>query len=230
VAIVLVASATAIGLFAFGGDATTPSASPAPVRPAGTVQGASCSASPYLDNPQLGPASLPDQGLVGAELLGYDRTGGIDPQIFLDEFYSTASGWDYPDNDGFQLTAANAVNEWQQDLPVGQFVDRYGSPDKGRFLAPTGLSYSSRSIPPANLVADQAETCNYHNYRVLKTFKVNAGPIAGGFGQPGGGLQYQLDASLIPDAPATPAGGDPKKTIDVSWLLANGYLAEVDAA
>ncbi|HWD09373.1 MAG TPA: TNT domain-containing protein [Actinomycetota bacterium] len=45
---------------------------------------------------------------------------------------------------------------------------------------------------------DPAFTCNDHLYRVVKAFKVEAGPIAPGFGQPGYGRQYQLVGSLLP--------------------------------
>jgi hypothetical protein len=53
---------------------------------------------------------------------------------------------------------------------------------------------------------------------VLKPFQVDAGPIAAWFAQPGGGLQYQLDAALSPDAPAK---------INVLWLVDNRYLARI---
>ena len=70
--------------------------------------------------------------------------------------------------------------------------------------------YSSRAAD-----FDPAFTCNYHLYRVVKPFNVEAGPIAPGFGQRGLGLQFQLVASLLPGTTAT---------ANVAWLLNNGYL------
>jgi hypothetical protein len=44
-------------------------------------------------------------------------------------------------------------------------------------------------------------------------------PIAPGFGQPGGGLQFQLVSSLLPGAPATAT---------VMWLVSHGYLRRLN--
>jgi hypothetical protein len=54
---------------------------------------------------------------------------------------------------------------------------------------------------------------------VGKAFKVEAGPAAPAFGQPGLGLHYQLVATLLPGDPAQP---------NVQWLLAHGYLKATD--
>ncbi len=103
------------------------------------------------------------------------------------------------------------------DLRPGQEIDRYGG-EGGRFVGPDDTPYAWRAIPPSNLVGVPAAECYYHEYRVLRPFTVYGGPIAPWFGQPGGGVQYQLDGSLIPGAPAR---------VDVAWLLAHGYLARV---
>jgi hypothetical protein len=50
---------------------------------------------------------------------------------------------------------------------------------------------------------------------VVRPFKVEAGPIAPGFGQRGLGLQFQLVASLLAGTTAT---------ANVAWLLSNGYM------
>jgi Tuberculosis necrotizing toxin len=105
--------------------------------------------------------------------------------------------------------------EFQQTLEPGQAIDRYGSL-YGSFLAPFATPYAARSIPPSSLDDSPGFTCNYHTYKVLKAFTVEAGPIAPAFGQPGLGLQYQLVSSLLP--------GDPS-TANVYWLVDNGYLA-----
>ena len=57
--------------------------------------------------------------------------------------------------------------------------------------------------------------CNYHLYQVIREFRVDGGPIAPAFGQPGKGVQYLLVSSLVPECAAQ---------INVMCLLANGYL------
>nr|WP_134006437.1 TNT domain-containing protein [Streptomyces sp. 846.5] len=104
--------------------------------------------------------------------------------------------------------------ETTQQLLPGQDIDRYGS-EYGSFLAPAGLPYATRSIPPQSLDGQPAAGCNYHDYKVLKPFAVDAGPIAPWFNQPGLGWQYQLDTSLLPDGPAQ---------LNVLWLVNNDYL------
>jgi hypothetical protein len=99
-------------------------------------------------------------------------------------------------------------------LYKGQDIDRYGSV-YGSFLAPAGLPYSARSIPPSNLDGTPPALCNYTDYQVSKSFRVDAGPIAPWFGQPGGGIQFQLDGSLVTGAPAQ---------LNVMWMVAHGYL------
>src|SRR2546421_5103238 len=99
-------------------------------------------------------------------------------------------------------------------LQVGQEIDRFGS-EFGAFLAPEDTPYAERALPPQSLDdIDPAFTCNYHLYRGVKPFTVEAGPITPGFGQRGLGLQFQLVASLLPGTTAT---------ANVAWLLNNGY-------
>jgi len=85
------------------------------------------------------------------------------------------------------------------DLPVGLLVDRFGS-EYGNFVSPKAAPYIQRALPPLNL--DTPQTCplypyNYHVYRVAKSFTAQSGPIAGWFGQPGQGVQYQLSQRII---------------------------------
>jgi hypothetical protein len=163
----------------------------------------------------LGPEKLPVAGDVGFELFGYHRTGYLGEQKFLDTYYdSTARGWRYPPQNGYVLTPDGQPVEFQLPLLIGQRIDRFGS-EYGSFLAPKGLPYAARSIPPQSLTSVPAATCNYHVYQVLRSFSVDAGPIAPWFAQTGGGLQYQLDATLVPGSP--PA-------LTVLWLVSNGYL------
>ena len=177
-----------------------------------------CSAELYAGDARLGPAVLPKLGQVGIQLYGYSRTGHRPVGQFLDEFYDDTTGsWIYPPADGYLLDPAGLPIRWEQTLPPGLRIDRYGS-EFGAFLAPKGLPYTTRSIPPSNLVGTPASGCNYRVYEVLRPFAVHAGPIAAWFYQSGGGLQYQLVGALVPGAP---------ERLSVKWLIDNRYLAPV---
>ncbi len=175
-----------------------------------------CSTADWHGDARLGPERLPVFGRVGLQLIGYQRTGGQPEQEFLSSYYDSQAGsWKYPPADGYVTNTAGQPIKLVQTLTPGLDIDRYGS-EYGSFLAPEGLPYASRSIPPQSLDNTQTPAgCNYHDYKVLKSFKVHAGPIAPWFNQPGWGWQYQLDATLVPDAP---------ERINVGWLVTNGYL------
>jgi hypothetical protein len=174
-----------------------------------------CSAD-YLDSDyRLGPETTPNRGAVASELAGYRRFGGLTSKQFIGRYWDPSTGsWKYPPDNGFLLIGGKPL-EFRLTLEPGESLDRFGSL-YGGFLAPTGTLYYARSIPPSNLDDSPGFTCNYHTYRVLKAFKVEAGPVAPAFGQPGLGLQYQLLSSLLP--------GDPS-TANVRWLVDHGYLA-----
>ena len=53
---------------------------------------------------------------------------------------------------------------------------------------------------------------------MLKSFSVNAGPIAPALGQPGFGLQYVLSNTLFPGV---------TERVNVTYLLTNGYVERV---
>ncbi|MFJ9519798.1 TNT domain-containing protein [Kitasatospora sp. NPDC101801] len=177
---------------------------------------AECSTEDFHGDKRLGPEQLPRTGPVGRQLWGYSRTGTLTEQAFLDTYYdATASSWRYPPADGYVTAPDGTPLEIQQTLGAGQRIDRYGS-EYGSYLAPEGLPYATRAIPPQSLDSDPAAPCNYHVYQVTKPFTVDAGPIAPWFGQPGYGWQFQLDARHVPGAPAR---------LNVLWLIDNGYLA-----
>ncbi|MGH3415469.1 MAG: TNT domain-containing protein [Actinocrinis sp.] len=220
----------AVGLLALGAPVAATAATTDIATTTGTttiagvpasVRGAlsECSANYFGGDSRLGPAHLPLLGPVGFELFGYRRTGPLSPQRFLAQYYSATAnggvgGWIYPPDNGFVVEPDGQPVEWTATLPVGQRIDRYGS-EFGMFLAPAGAPYASRSIPPQSLDGNPAAGCNYHQYQVLKPFAVHAGPIAPWFGQPGEGLQYQVDGTLVSGAPAA---------VNVIWLIDNGYL------
>jgi hypothetical protein len=215
----LLSVALSVGALLVGGAAPALAAptlaSPTTVAAHRTTPLDQCSAASFTGDPRLGPAELPVFGRVGFELFGYRRTGGMAPARFLATYYDSAAGsYRYPPQNGYLLTPGGRPIQVVLTLLPGQRIDRFGS-EFGSFLAPEGSPYGSRSIPPASLNSNPAAGCNYHDYRVLRPFRVDAGPIAPWFGQPGLGLQYQLDATLVPGAP-TP--------INVMWLLDNGYL------
>ncbi|MER6399758.1 TNT domain-containing protein [Kitasatospora sp. NPDC059973] len=163
---------------------------------------------------ELGPVTLPTSPVLKALLKDYDRLGGVTPARFLD-WYRDWRGWKYPDHNGFTDNGGN-LDMTEVTLATGKKLDRFGSNDRGRFLAPGGTRFAERALPPDSLNGGEA---NYHCFEVLKGFKVQQGHIAGAFSQPGNGLQQWLDPDLKPNDPALP-------TFDVSGLITAGYLKE----
>ncbi len=213
-------AATAVGTGAPSAQASVPGAANA--LSAQRTPFNQCSAAYYDADFRLGPQQLPSIGRVGEELLGYRRAGDLTDAQLLAKYYSPTAnngspGWIYPPDNGYVIAPDSKPIEITQTLRTGADIDRYGS-EYGSFLAPAGLSYTSRSIPPSSLDSNPAASCNYHDYRVEKPFKVDAGPIAPWFGQRGYGWQYQLDGALVPGAPAA---------LNVLWLVGNGYLAPI---
>ncbi|MCQ4084434.1 TNT domain-containing protein [Streptomyces sp. RB6PN25] len=178
----------------------------------------------YKDgNPLLGPAELPTRGPVGRELRGYERTGGLTTSQFLSTYYSQyinmgKPGYIFPPLFGYVLRRNGTPIEHVHRLHRGQHVDRYGS-EFGSFLAPAGTPFAWRSLTPMSLNNAPDANCNYHDYAVIKPFKVDYGPVAPWFAQPGRGVQYQLDPALVPGAPST--------GFNVGWLVAHGYLKRI---
>lgn len=189
-----------------------------PSAVARTTADRDCSSAYVDDDSRLGPEILPDRGAVALMTLGYRRLAGLSPSQFLAAYWdSVTSSWIYPPDNGF-LIVHGQPDESSFVLTPGRQIDRFGS-EFGAFLAPVDTLYAERSLPPQSLDDfDPAYTCNYHDYRVLKRFTVEAGPIAPAFGQPGRGTQYQLVGSLLP-------GG---ATASVMWLVTNGYLQRLN--
>ncbi|MGV9325172.1 TNT domain-containing protein [Streptosporangium sandarakinum] len=180
---------------------------------------------PYIaDKPELGPVYLPRRGLLGSILRGYVPLGGLPPWKFLFRYQDGTTGlYRYPPHFGYATSGGfpngrplfTAVT-----LPAGRKLDRFGG-EGGSFLAPFGGSYVGRALPPSNLNTFPAAPeypCGYHAYRVLKPFRVDAGPASPAFQMRGGGVQYHLLSKYIPEAPQEPA------ELPVSWLVDNKYL------
>ncbi len=183
-----------------------------------------CSEENFNGDARLGPRDLPTTGSVGLELTRYNRLAGLSPNDFIATYWDPTAfggqgGWRYPPFNGFLVGPNGQPIEAPVPLRIGQQVDRYGS-EFGAFLAPFGILYSQRAIPPQSLDNTSVPaTCNYRAYRVLKEFRVDGGPIAPAFGQPGKGVQYMLQGSLVPGAPAQ---------LNVLWLVDNGYLQRLN--
>lgn len=179
----------------------------------------------FQGDARLGPRHLPGphEPPVGPLLLGYERTGGLAPDVFLEKYWegpADSGGWKYPPNDGF-ADVNGAVDKQPRLLLPGRHLDRFGS-EYGSYLAPAGDSYAERALPPQNLSTRDADfPCDYHLYVVTKPFTVWQGSVAPWFEQPGGGQQMKLDPVFL-----DPGEGE---RLNVKWLREHGYLAPVRA-
>ncbi|EPE05211.1 hypothetical protein F503_03816 [Ophiostoma piceae UAMH 11346] len=167
---------------------------------AGTAGNATLNSTYVCDDPRLGPVVLPSNPPTEGLVEIYDRFGGLCPGQFLATFYDeSAKSWIYPSDGGFQLDTAGDPIAAEMTLPVGLLIDRFGS-EYGLYASPAAAPYMQRALPPSNLdtpAGNPAYPYNYHLYRVIDAFEVTAGPIAPWFGQPGQGVQYKLNASIL---------------------------------
>ncbi|KAF8312261.1 hypothetical protein DL93DRAFT_1328910 [Clavulina sp. PMI_390] len=154
----------------------------------------------YCGDIRLGPIQLPTKLPLSGMLHEYNRLGGLTPAQYIAAWWNTTTAsWNYPLENGFQLDINGNPILGQQALPVGLLIDRFGS-EYGTFLAPADAPYSQRSIPPENLDTPTTGTAypyNYHVYKVINSFVVASGPIAPWFGQPGQGVQYASNTSVL---------------------------------
>ncbi|MDX3075302.1 TNT domain-containing protein [Streptomyces sp. NPDC088354] len=145
----------------------------------------------FCGDPRLGPRFLPKKGVLGAILADYRRLGGQTANGFIATWWNpNTGGFIFPPNDGYR----SGVTPFSVSLTftVGQRIDRFGG-EGGRFLAPAGTPYFQRSLTPQSLNTIESDyPFNYHVYKVLKPFTVQAGFIEPWFGQPGNGVQYVL--------------------------------------
>ncbi|MEV6040668.1 TNT domain-containing protein [Nonomuraea sp. NPDC052116] len=185
--------------------------------------------SPYITgDPDLGPKLLPQTGYISNLLRGYVPLGGLSPQHFLGRYWDyVVNNYRFPPDAGFARSGDYPNGRLLLKttfLQAGMRIDRFGG-YTGSFLAPLGDLYTRRALPPRNLntnAQDPEHLCNYHAFRVLKSFRVDVGPVAPAFEQPGGGTQYHVLSKYIPEAPQT------SEEVPISWLLQNGYLEEIE--
>lgn len=88
----------------------------------------------------------------------------------------------FPANMGF------AEGPYQASLIPGAIIDRYGFKD-GYFVAPQGTPIANRSLIPST------PTSSLNTFEVIKPIQVNAGTASPFYGQPGGGMQFELPKS-----------------------------------
>jgi hypothetical protein len=174
---------------------------------------------------RFGPVRLPDTGILGGILSGYQRFGHLTPVEFLNKWWDPTADpdrgdWKYPPKQGFALDNAGHAIAAKVTLHPGTLVDRFGD-EFGQFLAPAGGKFAQRALPPSALnTADPRYPYNYHLYRVIRDTVLCSGPQAPWFEQPGQGVQYVTSKENCPDVPGTPN----VVTNNVKDLVANHYL------
>ena len=77
-------------------------------------------------------------------------------------------------------------------IPAGEEFDHFG-PETGRWLYPKGVSFASRSLPPESLV-EPYQTYTATGEPLLPGWSLEESRAVAWFGQPGGGVQYQIVA------------------------------------
>ncbi|MCA0378343.1 MAG: TNT domain-containing protein [Actinobacteria bacterium] len=146
-------------------------------------------------------------------LPGYDPTGGLGWERFMDEFFGGFDDggrprWNWPEDPPHTNGFTNGVSH-SADLKPGDTIERItfiganGIPLDGKFAAPPGTSFDQLSLPPDRL----GNNTTVVRYEILKPLPddIRMGDIAPGFGQVGHGAQYFF-----------PRG--------IDWLIENGFL------
>jgi len=89
----------------------------------------------------------------------------------------------YPENGG-------ALGEWtDKTLQIGEKVDRFGN-EEGTYFSPEGTPIENRSLHPLS-------NRNHNSYEIMKPFNVQSSTVAPYYGQPGGGIQYRSNTSIL---------------------------------
>lgn len=187
-------------------------------------------ATPFYNpaRPYLGPEPLPQTPPVSSLLTGYKRFGNYTEAGFVAKFHP-GDNYIYPPDDGFEFIGDHSTAH-PEVLLAGARVDRFGA-TSGKYLSPAGAPYPGRALPPSNLNSyGGTPQSDYHVYCVQQSFRVDAGPAAPWFGQPGLGKQYVLNPSYLPGpenagSPPCPCP-NPPPLLNVQWMIDNGYLVE----
>ncbi|KAF9377351.1 hypothetical protein CPB97_010265 [Podila verticillata] len=113
--------------------------------------------------------------------------------------WTVNGAYTFPPDNGFVINTSNEPIKGNATLLTGTLVDRFGS-ENGTYLSPAEAPYQQRSLPPSSLDTPKEKPFypyNYHVYKVVKPFVVEAGPIAAYFGQPGAGTQYHTFYNIM---------------------------------
>ncbi|KAG5922999.1 hypothetical protein E4U61_004582 [Claviceps capensis] len=166
----------------------------------GTAINSSLAEEVVCGDPRLGPIASRYHGskAIFPMTETWHPLGRLCPGEFLEKWTRKDGRFIYPLENGFQLDSHKHAIKQTAVLCPGTLVDRFGG-EQGSFLAPAGMHYEARSIPPLSLVADKGPNrspFNYHVYMVLKPMHVTAGCIAPWFEQPGLGVQYLINGSV----------------------------------
>lgn len=152
----------------------------------------------YRLGPITLPSTIPLDGIAGLGSM-YRRFGGSCPGEYLTTWWNASiSRWKYPDFDGYTIDTAGKAVRFNYTLREGVYIDRFGD-ENSNYTAPAGTPYAMRSLPPWNLNTRKPTDLpyNYYVYKVNRTMRVEAGPIAPAFGQPGLGVQFILPKKVL---------------------------------
>ncbi|KAI9242510.1 MAG: hypothetical protein BYD32DRAFT_362588, partial [Podila humilis] len=152
----------------------------------------------FCSNWLLGPKELPTRFPLSDITHPYLRFGGLTAAEFLARWTFNGS-YTFPTQAGFQLDTMMQPIQGNMTLYPNTLVDRFGG-ENGTYLSPAEAPFPQRALPPLSLdtpTTDKKYPFNYHVYIVIKPFVVLAGPIAPYYGQPGQGVQYHTNTSII---------------------------------
>ena len=137
--------------------------------------------------------------------------------------HALVNGWSSPD--GATLWPPHNGNlggiSTPTELQPGANIDRYGA-ETGSFLSPAGTPFEERALRPGTNQLDLNE------YTVEKPIPVNEGEAAPWFGEPGGGVQYEINwqqlalrEGVTMDTITNFTGGR------IAWLIEKEYLTRL---
>ncbi|KAG6022733.1 hypothetical protein E4U40_004418 [Claviceps sp. LM458 group G5] len=107
-------------------------------------------------DPRLGPIALqhPDWKTIVPITRTWHPLDRLCPREFFEKWTRKDVRFIYTIEDGFQLDSHKHAIKQTAVLCPGTLIDRFGG-EQGSFLAPAGMCYEARSIPPLNLVTEK---------------------------------------------------------------------------